>query len=420
MRVMVFRAGEPVPGPDRPVRWSRSGLISKALAARGHQVTWVVATFDHGAKHHVFPQDTTWTPLRGIEMVALYAPGYSTHRSPRRLLHHHVLARKLRQLMAQSGGFDLLVPALPVPEVARDCVRQAKAWGVPCVVDCRDMWPDIFREGRHGLAALAVRAATAPMERATREACAGATAILGHTEEFVEWGVAKAGRARRPDDRAFAFGYTPDAPTGPQVSAARALLDRAGVMAERQVLRVTFVGTLTRHFDLEIVLGAFADFARRNVAVELVICGDGDRGGQLRETGKGLPNVRWLGWQEAPVIWELLRRSDVGLAPHIPSPSFVQSVPNKIIEYLSAGTPILTSLAGTTADLLAEHRAGWTYPSGDRAGVGAAIERLVADRDGVRRAGEAGQALFESRFRADQVYGGYAEHLEGIVANFRR
>jgi glycosyltransferase involved in cell wall biosynthesis len=414
MRIQVIKAGEPVPAPGHPARWARSGLLARALAARGHEVEWVVSTFDHGSKTQVYSTDTTVDVAPQIRLIAFHAPPYAGHRSLARLQHHRILTEKLVKHLAQGPRPDLIVAALPVPEMAAAAVRAGKARGIPVVVDCRDQWPDIFLEGR-GILTPLLKLVTAPMDWATRAACTGATAITGHTERFVEWGVAKAGRSRRAADRAFPLGYSADPPVPGDLAAAESELDALGIGHQRDRVRALFVGTLSQHFDLSPLIAGARRAAASGAPVELVICGDGDRRGAWESEAAGVPGIHWLGWRTAPFIWALLRRADLGLAPYLPSPSFVQSVPNKFFEYLSAGLPIASTLPGESEPLLTVDGAGWRV-DGTAEGWQRMFDTLSARRPILEEGGRRAEALFTERFRADEVYGAFAAHLEGIVA----
>ena len=50
------------------------------------------------------------------------------------------------------------------------------------------------------------------------------------------------------------------------------------------------------------------------------------------------------GWVNKPEIWILMRIAQVGLAPYRSTEDFIISIPNKAIEYMSAGLPVISSL----------------------------------------------------------------------------
>jgi glycosyltransferase involved in cell wall biosynthesis len=277
------------------------------------------------------------------------------------------------------------------------------------------MWPDQFLEGKSRVQRALLHMLTRPMDQLTREACAGATAITGHTDEFVDWGVGKAGRMRRTIDKAFPLGYSSSAPTEEARMLAQRILDDLGVPIDHAVVRFTYVGTITRHVALDVVLDAAQRVAARGAGIQVVLCGTGDRVSELQARAKSLSNVRLLGWQGGDVIWELLRRTQCGLAPYLPSQIFAQSVPNKVIEYFSAGVPVLGSLGGVVRDLLEREAAGWYYGAGDAGELAEKMLQLSKQRGVLKTAATAAARVFAARFRAEEVYGAFAAHVEEIV-----
>ena len=70
-------------------------------------------------------------------------------------------------------------------------------------------------------------------------------------------------------------------------------------------------------------------------------------------------NVVRPGWIDSDRMSWLLRRTTVGLAPYRSQPDFEANYPNKIVEYLAWGLPVVTTLhRGVTADLLTTHGCG--------------------------------------------------------------
>lgn len=419
MKIWVVRTGEPVPRPGAKVRLARSGMVASRLAARGHEVTWWTGTFEHGSKSHVLPPDRPVQIGPGLEVRALHAPGYRRHASVRRLLHHWWLGRALKRAIRNIPPPDLIFASLPTIEFAAISAAYGKAHQLPVVIDCRDMWPDIFVERAPGGLRWLARAALAPLEWKVKSACRNATAIFGHTEAFVHWGIAKADRRPTQWDRVFPLAYSAVPPAATDLAAATAWWGARGVRKESGRLMACFVGSLTRHFELDRIAEAVEALRAHGDPIQIVVCGAGDREPDLRRAVEGDGRLVLAGWVDAPKIWALLQMADVGLAPYRSSPSFVQSIPNKPIEYLCAGLPVVSSLQGVLADLLLTSGAGITYPNDDPGALVAALRLLASNGEERRRMGKAARDLYAARFSADQVYGSLCESLEGIAGQSR-
>jgi glycosyltransferase involved in cell wall biosynthesis len=101
------------------------------------------------------------------------------------------------------------------------------------------------------------------------------------------------------------------------------------------------------------------------------------------------------------------------LAPYIDHPSFNLSLPNKLIEYLSGGLPVISSIEGTLGRLLREEECGATYGSAEE--LAAILRRLSQDQSELERLSKNASALYKARFVAENVYGKMADYLEEMA-----
>ena len=89
-------------------------------------------------------------------------------------------------------------------------VSEVAAYGrrhsIPTIADMRDLWPDIWLDAAPAAARPIAKLLLSPDFALSRSSLASITAITGITDEFVAWGLARAGRAAGAFDRAFPFG----------------------------------------------------------------------------------------------------------------------------------------------------------------------------------------------------------------------
>ncbi len=412
MRVWLVTVGEPLPcdGPDE--RLHRSGLLSGALAARGHEVLWWSSTFDHSRKRFRDQGEGEVVAHDGPRLRLLQGPGYRRNVSFARLANHRAIGRRFRDLAATEPRPDVIVASWPTIELSREAVAYGASRGVPVVLDVRDLWPDIFVELAPAWARRMARLAVSPMTRAAESAFGGAVAITGVTPAFVAWGLRQAGRPATPWDRAFPLGYSDQPPGREAIATAEDSWRRRGVARDRGEFVVAFVGTMgLQKLDMAPVLAAARALQGRGV--RFVLCGDGDGLEQFKAMAAGLDNVVFPGWVGRAEIWTLMRIASAGLAPYRSSMNYIGNVPNKPIEYLSAGLPILSSLDGTLRALLARHGCGITYDGAED--LAASLAGLIDDRGRREAMSAAASVLYRNEFVAEVVYGEMAEHLESIA-----
>lgn len=419
MRVWLVTIGEPLPTDSPAPRLLRAGLLAQALTKAGHDVVWWTSTFDtiHGTFR--FDRDASLTVEPRLEIRLLHAGGYTRNISVQRHRHHRRVAKMFATQALMDPRPDIIVCSLPILELCDEAVDFGRRAGVPVVVDVRDLWPDLLLErapaSLRGLAAVVAKAAESTAVRA----CRGATAITGVTDEYVQWGIEHAGRPRTPLDQSFPHGY-PDAPPAPD--ALRAADDfwteEHGITLETSEFVVCFFGALGPNFDLRTVIAAAKTLEDRGQrGFRFVLCGSGPDLETCRRLSRGLRTVVLPGWVDAAQIWSLMRMSSAGLACYESTPNFVSNVPNKPIEYLSAGLPVVSSLEGALARLLREHGCGLTYANGDARALAECLV-LLRDDSAVRCAmSEAARQLFRTKFVADKVYAGMTRHLELIATS---
>ncbi len=414
MNVWLINSSEPVPTDPGNVRLRRTGILAEMLASRGHKVVWWTSTFRHLLKIQRFPRHTAVDVTDHLRLRFLRVPAYYRNISLSRLWNHHLLGRNLRRLAPAESRPDVILCSFPTVELSDEAVRYGARFGVPVVLDIRDLWPDIFLDMAPRWARGPARIALQPLFRAARRACRGAFAVSGHVPGFVEWGLRRAQRQPTRFDRDFPFAYAVADFDEATMTEAKRFWQGHGVPARPTTFVVCFAGAISHQFDLETVLRAARRLGPAH-DVQFVLAGAGVRTDAYRKLAADCPNVVLPGWVTEPQVQSLLGMSRLGLAPYVGRRDFEVSIPNKAIEYFSAGLPVLTSLQrGVLLDLLREHKCGTTYADD------AQLAELIRGYQGLPRELEQmsqnASALFADRFTAAKVYGAMADYLEDVAA----
>ena len=355
-RFWLITVGEPLPGLSGDARPWRTGLLTAELMRRGHDVTWWTSRFDHFTK--TFWPSSTQDFGERARLRLLSGCGYQNHVSLSRLIDHAQLAQEFCRTASREPIPDAILCSFPTIELSLGAVGFAAARGLPVALDVRDLWPDIFVDvlprPLRGLG----RVASAPYTLATKRAFRGATAVVGVSEAYLDWGLAKAGRGRHMQDRVFHLGYERprDRRSDPN---SREVLTQFGARADK--ITCTFSGSFGRTYDLAPIFAVAEELDARGF--QFVVCGDGERSAEWRRLASGGTNVHFTGWLAREPLEQVLAASDVGLAAY--EDGAPQSIPNKVIEYLAAGLPVVSSLRGETEKLLRHERCGLSYDSRD-------------------------------------------------------
>ena len=412
MKIWLITIGEPLPTDQGSPRLLRTGIVAGLLRDQGHEVVWWTSRFDHQAKQIRAPVEGQACAALGYDLRLLAGGGYRSNVSWRRIRDHQQLAQAFSEQAPTLPAPDLVLCSYPTVGLCEAAVAYARPRGIPVVLDLRDLWPDIFVNLVPPALRRLARGLLAPMFRASRRACEGATALVGITEAFVDWGVDRAGRSRRPADRSFPLAYDFRAMPAEALQAARDKWTALGIAAGGKTL--CFFGTLGRQFDIPTVLQA----ARRlkDSDLRFVICGTGDRLAHYQQDAADLPNVLFAGWIDGVAIRALMERSLAGLAPYRNERSFTMSIPNKAVEYMAGGLPVLTCLGGQLQTMLRQHGCGLFWNEGDAAGLADAINRLIGDPEARQRMADNAAFAYSENFVAQVVYGNLIDHLCSLAA----
>ncbi len=419
MNFWLITVGEPLPLDGKDVRLYRTGQLAKLLVDRGHQVLWWTSSFDHINKKQRCEDDLKCTIQPGLDIYLLHASAYYANISMKRLINHFCLGRKFSHLTKQENKPDIILVSLPTLELAWEAVQYAHNNNIPVIVDVRDLWPDIFLDLLPDYCRWLGRAALLPLFRWARLACAGATGIAGVTPAFVEWGLRYAGRTAGAFDRDFPLGYSSRRPDDAELQAAEHQWATKGVSPRDGTFDICFFGTFGHQLDMETVLAA-AKILEKDTSrkFRFIICGTGDNAESYKEMSAATKSILFPGWIRAPEIWWLMRTAKVGLAPYKSTPDYEMSIPNKIIEYLSAGLPIVTSLHGTTEKILADNNCGVVYTKGDPQALTAILRKLYDDRKMLTAMANSAIQVYQEKFVAEKVYAEYIDHLEYLKSEF--
>ncbi len=141
---------------------------------------------------------------------------------------------------------------------------------------------------------------------------------------------------------------------------------------------VTYAGTVGNAHGLDSILVVSRQLRHDHPEVSFLIVGSGAEEETLRShfAEYQAHNVQLLGQRSRSDIPTILAGSDIGLAVLKPSPVFRTVVPTKIYEYMAAGLPVLTNIAGETEDIITESGAGIAVPDGDSTALAEQIARL--------------------------------------------
>lgn len=415
MHIWLITVGEPLPCDGSNERLYRTGMLANLLVEKGHNVLWWTSTFNHTKKKQRFKSDTLINISGKFKISLLYSIHYKKNISIKRVINHYAIARRFKKISISKKPPDIILSSLPTIELSLAATEYGKSRNIPVVLDMRDMWPDIFVGRAPNCCRWLLRRLLTYMFHQMKVACREATAITGITPGYVEWGLRYAGRNSTRFDKDFPMGYSEESPMQEKIKDAESFWQKHGISSNSDEFIVCLFSSMVRQFELETVIDVARRLEKTCRRFRFVFCGSGDALEYFIKVAKGCGTVLFPGWVNKPEIWTLMRIARVGLAPYRSTEDFIISIPNKAIEYMSAGLPVVSSLRDTLQELLAKHEAGVTYENNNPDNLFSILCDLYDHPEKLAIMSKNSHALFKERFVAEKVYSNMNDYLEQIA-----
>ncbi|MGB3500413.1 MAG: glycosyltransferase family 4 protein [Mesorhizobium sp.] len=113
---------------------------------------------------------------------------------------------------------------------------------------------------------------------------------------------------------------------------------------------------------------------------------------------RGWERVNELGFMSRAQVRETLARSVAGLVTLHPTRAYLDSLPVKMFEYMSAGIPVIASHFPLWRQIVEGNECGICVDPLDPSAIAAAIDRLVDDPDLAAKMGENGRRAVHERY----------------------
>jgi glycosyltransferase involved in cell wall biosynthesis len=412
MRIWLVQTGEemPIDGPE--TRLLRTALLANELVARGHDVVYWNATFNHQRKIQRFTKTTMVRQNDQYDCVFLYGHAYKKNVSIARIRSQRENASAFCKYAPTMPQPDVILCGFPTIELANAVAEFAVENCIPLIMDARDMWPDVIETHLNTLLKLAAFPILAFWRTRRQAAFAAATSIVGISTSFVAWGAACAKRAVRETDQAFHLAGNMQAPDLRSMAAARAYWDDILGLAQTAKPVLLMAGNLSARVDIMTAVNSVVQAANHGDApYTLVVCGKGDLESEIKTISEQCVAVVYAGWRSAAEIKALSERAVGGVLAYSNTADLMAGFPNKIGEYLSFGLPIITCLKGETERLLGNEGVIIPYVEGDTASAAAAFQSAVDAGAEMRKKA---QDCFLRYFDSNKIYTAFADHFEHI------
>lgn len=352
--------------PDRP-GGTRHYTFAKELRKRGHKVVVVASSFDHQTRLETRLKPGELFRIQeegGVPFLWLRTLPYQGNGLLRVLnMFSFALSALLKVNPALLSKPDVIIGSSPHPFAALAAQFLSRRFGVPFVLEVRDLWPQTLVDlggfsPRHPLVAL--------LELVERHLYRRAQLVISLLPFAHEHMVKKGAQANKilwiPNGVDLELVPLPQPPV------------------EKRPLTVLYAGAHGLANNLDVILDAARIFKARgwDPLVEFKFIGDGPEKPRLKErtASLGLKNVRF----EEPVpksqVYKVLSEADILLMTLKNSPLFRLGVsPNKLFDYMAVARPIIFAV-NSPLNPVEYAQAGHVVSPDNPEGLAQAIYRL--------------------------------------------
>jgi glycosyltransferase involved in cell wall biosynthesis len=363
MRVLLFTQYF---RPEITAGAMRTEAFADGLIARGHEVAVVCEVPSH-------PQGVIDPAFRGRIVFRSEEGGARVRRvwvyaRPTKTAVSRIANYASYALMAAVVGFrgprpDVVLASSPPLPVGSAAAAVARRFGVPWVLDVRDLWPDIA-------VVLGQLPEGPPLEaarRLERSLYRSASRITAVTEPFKEHIEANGGRGK------VSVIYNGTGPTYLDVEGTEPDRGELGIPNDRFVL--TYAGNVGIAQGLEAAVEAAGSLGDD---FQLLLVGEGPRRPALEEMAARLPEgrVRFRDLVPPEQAARIMRASDALLVPLARNPELRAYVPSKLFDNCAIGRPVIVATGGEPERLVSESEAAICVPPEDAPALVGAVGEL--------------------------------------------
>jgi len=421
MKIWLITIGEPLPTIKNKLRLQRTGIIAKHITEHtNHEVVWWTSAFSHFTKKHIYNSTETIKLRPNYELVALHGKGYSKNISINRIIDHNQIAQQFINLAINKETPDIIVVAFPTLGLCKRALSYGKRNNIPVVIDYRDMWPEVFTDLLPVKMQPLGKIILSPLFKKTKSVFEKANGLIGITEPFLASALKKADREKKDTDGVFPLAYLLSQSSDTEYQKAKKFWSKLKVSKDSSVFRICFFGSFGYQIDLDPIIDAVAELEENNIPIQVILCGIGDKLEYIKKKSTGLKSVILPGFMNAAQIRALMDLSDIGLVPFYPKEAYLNSIPGKAIEYLSAGIPLLSSLGeGILGKLIQNNNLGYNYDHKDSKGLVSILKTLISKETNRLLQQKDIFDFYLNNFDSEKVYSSYVKHLESVEKNYK-
>jgi glycosyltransferase involved in cell wall biosynthesis len=412
MKVWIFQSGEPLhidKGNARPMRGMN---LANALVEKDHNVVIWSSSFYHQKKIKRFKLYRKIVINKKLETRLIPSPGYKKNISIQRLFDHFMFAYNLKKkLDIEKTLPDVAFVGYPPIETAFIMTSWLKKKKIPYLLDIKDQWPLIFIESFPKILQPLIKLILLPYFFVAKKTFKESPAICTMSKNFLDWSLKFSNRKKNKFDIVAPLTSPDYKLKNLEEKHAYSWWLKKGVM-QNNIFRVIFIGSFSRAFDFDLIFNVANYFLEKKINCEFILCGDGEFKKYLKKKSQNFSNIKIIDWIDLPKAITLSRMSSAFIAPYKNKDDFMKSIPNKVIDAIKFGIPLLSSLKGEVESLIKKNEIGFIYYN-EKSLINI-IDVLLNNVNLHRKISNNCKKIYKEKFKFNKIYNKLIQNLENL------
>lgn len=173
-------------------------------------------------------------------------------------------------------------------------------------------------------------------------------------------------------------------------------LDNSKLNWENKKIKVSYVGGFSN------IRGAQQLIEASNLIKGKLIIAGPVQGSEIEKKIIEQENIEYMGILDREQVKLLLSESVAGIVTFLPEPNHINSQPNKMFEYMSAGIPVICSNFPLWESIIQKHECGICVEPKNPQAIADAVNYLINNRDVAEQMGRNGREAVEKEYNWEQ------------------
>ena len=236
-------------------------------------------------------------------------------------------------------------------------------------------------------------------------------ALSAMAPSFLDWVLDFGGRQKTQSDKVFRLTSESRDLSSSDLEKCKKEWESFGVNENDNL--IFFAGTFMSVFDFDKVIDSAKEIQELGMNCKFILCGSGDYLESLKLKASNLNNIVFPGWMEKKMLDALASMSIASLAPYKDINNYILNTPNKIVDSLRLGLPLLCPLSGEVENIIKTYNVGYKY--GKDLSLTSAIMQLIDNP--CKRTTMANNA--SNLYKADFEYHAVYDQMISFMEEFR-